>query len=147
MDALKVLKQDHETVKRLFAEYEAAGDGNAAGKGEISKKIFRELELHSRVEEEIFYPALTAKGGTKGKELVEESLDEHAAVDELIQELRTLEPDDSEYDEKFQELMESVEHHIEEEESEMFPEAQRKLGAELDELGREIEEEKASALL
>jgi hemerythrin-like domain-containing protein len=82
-----------------------------------------------------------------GKELVEDALDEHAEVDEIIQELRGLAPADSDFEDRFQELISSVEHHIQEEETQMFPEAERKLGSDLDELGKELQEEKASAIL
>ncbi len=147
MNALQILKQDHDKVRKLFAEFEAADDRASAPKQEVARQVFRELQIHSRIEEEIFYPALSAKASSTGKELVEEALDEHAEADELIQELRVMDPDGPDFAEKFHELVQSVEHHIEEEETDMFPEAERKLGPELEELGRELEEERASAAL
>ncbi len=144
MNALQLLKQDHDKVKRLFAEFDSVDDGAPARKQELAAEIFRELQLHSRIEEEIFYPAVNAKADAQGKELVEDSYDAHAEVDELIEELKGMDPSDPDYSDKFQELMDDVEDHIDEEESEMFPGAQRKLGSELDELGREMQKEKAS---
>jgi hypothetical protein len=61
MNALQVLKQDHDKVRKLFAEYDAAGDGAPVRKQEIAEQVFRELQIHSRIEEEIFYPALNAR--------------------------------------------------------------------------------------
>lgn len=145
MNALDMLRRDHDKVRKLFAEYDAAGA--PARKQEIAEQAFRELQIHSRIEEEIFYPALNAKADSHGKELVEEALDEHAEVDEMIQELRGLNPEETDFEDRFQELVSSVEHHIHEEETEMFPEAARKLGSELDALGKELEEEKASATM
>ncbi len=144
MNALQFLKRDHDKVRRLFADFETAGDDALVRKQEIAEQVFVELQAHSRIEEELFYPALNAKATSHGKELVEEALDEHADVDEMIRELRGLSPGDDEFEDKFQELISSVEHHIQEEEGEMFPEAEKRLGSELEELGRDLEQERAT---
>jgi hemerythrin superfamily protein len=143
MNALDILKKDHDKVKELFSEYDAlSGDG--AKKNEIAQTVLRELELHSRVEEDIFYPAMRARAGKDGKELVKHSVSEHHEIDDLVAELKDTDSSDPDFDDRFQELMEDVEEHIEEEETEMFPKAQI-LGEELEALGKQIQEEKESA--
>jgi len=143
MNALDILKQDHDKVKELFSVWDTLSvDG--ARKNEIAQTVLGELELHSRIEEDIFYPAMRARSGRDGKELVKHSVSEHHEIDDLIAELRATDPSDPDFDDKFQELMEDVEQHIDEEETEMFPKAQI-LGKELEALGRQIQEEKDSA--
>ena len=138
MDAVKMLKNDHKQVKTLFREYEQAGDRAHKTKQRIAKKVFKELEVHTALEEEIFYPAVRSKAEADGKELVAEGIEEHHVVDLLIQELTRLNPEDEQYDAKFTVLIENVEHHIEEEESEMLPSAEKTLQADLESLGREM---------
>ncbi len=143
MNALDILKKDHDKVKELFAEYDTlSGDG--AKKNEVAQTVLRELELHSRIEEDIFYPAMRARSGKEGKELVKHSVSEHHEIDDLVAELRDADPSDPDFDDRFQELMEDVEEHIEEEETEMFPKAQI-LGKELETLGKQMMEEKETA--
>ncbi len=139
MNAIELLKKDHQKVKELFDEYDESTD---ARRREIAQTIFQELEMHSRVEEDIFYPAFRAKSDKGGKELVKHSFEEHQEVEDLISELRDMDMSDPDFDDKFQELVEDVEHHIDQEESEMFPVAQNALGNQLDQLAKEIEEEK-----
>ena len=134
-----MLKDDHQKVKKLFREYEAAGEGK---KHRIVEQVFHELEVHTRLEEEIFYPAVKAKADEKGQELVAESLQEHHVVDVLMKEMKGLDPEKPEYEAKFTVLMENVEHHAEEEEKEMFPDAEKKLRGELDRLEGEMERRK-----
>jgi hemerythrin superfamily protein len=140
--ATRLLKEDHSKVKALFREYESAGENAHKQKQGIVEEVFRELEVHTQIEEEIFYPAVKAKMGDEGEELVAESLQEHHVVDVLMGEMRQLEPDNPEYEAKFTVLMENVEHHAEEEEKEMFPGAEKKLGAELDALGERMQRRK-----
>ena len=142
MKATRLLKEDHTKVKALFREYESAGENAHKKKQGIVEQVFRELEVHTQIEEEIFYPTVKAKMGDEGEELVAESLQEHHVVDVLMGEMRQLEPDNPEYEAKFTVLMENVEHHAEEEEKEMFPGAEKKLGAELDALGERMQRRK-----
>jgi hemerythrin-like domain-containing protein len=142
MNAVELLKDDHDKVKELFREYEAAGERAFKRKKGIAENVFSELEVHTKVEEEIFYPAVRAKSDKEGKELVAESIEDHQAVEALIEELKTMDPKDEEYDDLFQELMDSVEQHIETEESELMPKAEEKLSATLDNLGAQIQERK-----
>lgn len=140
MNAIQLLTEDHHKVTELFDEYEAMDDMNR--KKEIAKKVFMELEIHSKIEEEIFYPAVRSKTDEEGKSLISESLEEHRKVKNLIEELRGLNPKNDEFEDKFSELMDNVEHHVDEEESEVFPKAEEYLHNELDRLGSEIEDRK-----
>ncbi len=142
MNAVAMLKQDHQRVKDLFETFEGTGDRAFRQKQEIAEQVFHELEVHTKLEEEIFYPAVQARGGKEGEELVAESEQEHHVVDVLMREMRKLDPKDEEWEAKFQVLMENVQHHIEEEEGEMFPMAQEKLGDTLNSLGTKMEERK-----
>jgi len=138
MDAITLLKDDHKKVREMFREFEAAGDRAYKTKQRIAEQVFMELEVHSKIEEEIFYPAVREKAGKEGKELVAEGFEEHHVVDVLIGELKALDPEAEEYDAKFKVLTENVEHHIEEEEQEMMPEAKEALGEALAELGERM---------
>lgn len=138
MDAITLLKDDHKKVKALFREYESAGDRAHQTKKRIAQQVFAELEVHTAIEEEIFYPAVTSRADKEGKELVDEGIEEHHVVDVLIAELKQLSPEDDQYDAKFKVLTENVEHHIEEEEGEMLPDAKKTLGGTLDELGERM---------
>jgi len=143
MNALDILRKDHERVKELFSEYDTLS-GDASRKNEIAQAALRELELHSRVEEGLFYPAMRVRTGKDSVVLVKNSLNEHHEMDDLIRELRNTDPSDPEFDDKFQELMENAQQHFDEEEAEMFPKAQM-LGNELEKLGLRIQEEKENA--
>jgi len=143
MNALDMLRKDHERVRELFSEYDTlSGDGPR--KNEVARAALHELELHSRIEEGLFYPAMRVRTGKDCISLVKNSLNEHHEMDDLIRELRNTDPSDPEFDEKFQELMENAQEHFGEEEAEMFPRAQM-LGNELDKLGLRIQEEKQNA--
>jgi hemerythrin-like domain-containing protein len=139
VNAVAMLKQDHQRVKDLFEKFESTGDRAYRQKQEIAEQVFHELEVHTKLEEEIFYPAVQTRAGKEGEELVAESEQEHHVVDVLMREMRKLDPKEEEWEAKFQVLMENVRHHIEEEEGEMFPMAQEKLGDTLDSLGTKME--------
>jgi general stress protein YciG len=142
-NAVELLKADHQEVNSLFKEHEMAGGED---RNTIAEKIMMELEIHAKIEEEIFYPAFRAKADDEGKDLVAESIEEHQQVKDLIKELKTLDPEDETYDEKFQDLKQDVTHHVEEEEGEMFPSAEEFLGEQLDQLGVEMEKRKQQLL-
>lgn len=138
MDAIEMLKDDHKKVKGLFREFESAGDKAYQKKGQIVTKVIEELEVHSKLEEEIFYPAVAAKTDKEGQDLVKEGIEEHHVVDVLIGELKGMQPQDEQYDAKFTVLIENVEHHIEEEEGEMLPDAKKRLGDQVKTLGDQM---------
>ena len=141
-DPIEMLTKDHEKVKQLFREFEAAGERGQDRKEAIAEEVFNELEIHSTVEEEIFYPALQDTGDEEGQKLVAEAIEEHRIVKQLISELRGLDIEDEQFEAKFKVLTENVEHHAEEEESEMFPEVEDLLEDQLDELGAQMKARK-----
>jgi hemerythrin superfamily protein len=141
-NAIEMLKSDHHKVKELFRQYEAAGNWAYQKKKGIAEEVFTELEIHTTLEEELFYPAMKRKTDQDGKDLVTEAMEEHPVVTTLMDELQGLDPTDERYDAKFKVLMEHVAHHIEEEEGEMFPEAEEVLGERLERLGTQMQERK-----
>jgi hemerythrin-like domain-containing protein len=141
-NAIDLLKADHARVKELFHQYEAAGNRAYQKKKGIAEEVCTELEVHTTLEEEFFYPAMKRNTDQDGKDLVAEAIEEHHVVATLMEELKGLDPKDERYDAKFKVLMENVEHHIEEEEGEMFPEAEEVLGEKLESLGTQMQERK-----
>jgi hemerythrin-like domain-containing protein len=133
MDAIKLLKDDHKKVKDLFRQFERARSDDR--KKAIAEEVFHELEVHSTIEEEIFYPAFRAKADREGQEVVAESFEEHHVVDVLVQELKAMPRVNEQFEAKFTVLIENVEHHIEEEEKELLPDAEKALGDQLEMLG------------
>jgi hemerythrin superfamily protein len=142
MDAIDMLKADHKKVKALFRQYEAAGDRAYQKKKGIAEEVFTEIMVHSTLEEELFYPAVKEQTDKAGRDLVAESIEEHHLVSTLIKEMKALDPKDERYDAKFSVLMENVEHHIEEEEDELFPEAEDVLADAIEDLGVQMKERK-----
>ena len=142
MDAVQLLTRDHKEVKALFREYEGLSENAHQRRAGVVERVFQELEIHTQIEEEIFYPAVQSKGDDEAKDLVRESLEEHHVVDVLMDEMRKLQPDNPEYEAKLKVLRENVEHHAEEEEKELFPQAKKALGDQLQELGSRMETRK-----
>ncbi len=128
MDAFALLKQDHNKVKKMFREYEEKGDRAFKQKQELAEKIFAELAVHETIEEEIFYPAVRENASKEGQEIVLEGYEEHHVADLIMEELKGMSTDEEDYDAKMKVLQENIEHHIEEEETAMFPEARKALG-------------------
>ncbi len=141
MDAIQMLKDDHARVRELFKQFEEAGENAHVKKQKIAEKTFAEITVHSQLEEEIFYPAVRATG-EKGEELVLAGIEEHRIADFMLERLHETQPDDESFEAKYKVLTESVEHHLKEEEREMFPHAKKALGDELDQLGSEMHERK-----
>ena len=139
-DAIAMLKADHQRVKDLFAQFEAAD--NVDTKRALAEQVFVELETHAQLEETVFYPTVNEETD-EGPALVKESLSDHETVKNLIQQLRSMAQDTDEFDATFQELIQNVEHHVEEEEAEMFPLAEQELADDLDEMKEEMQELKA----
>jgi hemerythrin-like domain-containing protein len=135
-NAMEMLRQDHRKVKELFEQFEHAEESQA--KEQIVENTVRELEVHAALEEEIFYPA--AEEQIDEKESIDEAREEHHVVKLLIDELKKMGADDERYDAKYKVLSESVKHHIEEEESELFPKLEGQLDAEA--LGAQMENRK-----
>src|SRR5918995_2260462 len=139
MDAFKLLQTDHRNVAALFDQLE-----RASGKAKLSvfNQIKTELELHTHIEETIFYPALEKPEETH--DLTLEAYEEHAVVKNLLSELGRAKTADDEWEAQAKMLKENVEHHVEEEENELFPKAESALGQEeIVALGEQLEAEKA----
>ena len=132
-DAIALLKDDHRKVEKLFKDFEGAkGDGR---KERLARQICMELVIHTKIEEEIFYPALEGK---LEEDMLSEAKVEHDSAKLLIAEIEAGNGESDEYfDAKVTVLQEQVEHHVEEEEKEMFPEV-RKADLDLDALGEQI---------
>jgi hypothetical protein len=142
INAVELLKQDHEKVKGLFKEFMESGERAIKTRERLSQQIFLELEVHSKLEEEIFYPAYCQAAKEQGEDIVAESLEEHHVVDLLIGELKALTPEEENFEPKMKVLCENVQHHIEEEEQEMLNKAPRFLGDKLETLGQQMAERK-----
>ena len=138
-DAIEMLEADHRKVRALCQQYMATGDQDA--RRVIAEQIFVALEHHAQLEEMVFYPAFAAAADADGKALVTEARREHQEVKDLIAELRGGAADE-EFDARFRELMDNVEHHVQEEETEMFAEAEEILAVENEELLEEMQEMK-----
>lgn len=143
MKATTLLRNDHTRVKGLFREYNQAGERAWKTKSRLFEKIKQELEVHSAIEEEIFYPAVREARTKKATEIVGEAFQEHTTVKRLLGELSRLTPQNEEFESRMSELIKDVKEHAKEEEGEMFPEAQKHLSPqELEELGERLEERK-----
>lgn len=134
-DALSLLIQDHNNVKALFEQYDELGDRAHVSKQKLALQICEELTKHTIIEEEIFYPAV--RKAIKDDDIMDESLVEHASAKDLIAQIQTMEPGDDLFDAKVTVLSEMIEHHVEEEENDMFPKV-RKTKLNLQELGQEM---------
>ena len=120
-DAIALLKADHKRVAALYEQYE--GTRSVAKKRALVATICQELSIHAQVEEEIFYPAV--KAALNDKELVPEATVEHATLKELIAQVKDKEPDGEMFDARIQVMSEYTKHHVKEEQTEMFPKAQK----------------------
>ena len=136
--AVELLKEDHERVKGLFKQFESAKSQDQ--KEEIADQVDLELRVHSLIEEEILYPAMK----DIDSEIVAESFEEHGVVEQLLNELATMDLEDEQFEAKFKVMQENVEHHAEEEESEMFPKCQGIPN--IEEIGQRMAERKEQLL-
>ena len=143
-NAIAMLRADHQKVRQLFRAYRTAKD--QATQWEIALHIFDELEVHAQLEEVVFYQAVEEETTSLGKRLVHASLEEHQEALVLIQDLRSLAPGCPEFDNKFQALVLTVEHHMTEEEMEMFPLAEAEVGENLQDMRDEMLHIKAQLL-
>ena len=144
MDAITLLETDHRKVKKLLSELESTTERGVKTRSELFATIKGELTLHEIIEEEIFYPEL--KAHPKAKDVVLEAYEEHHVVDLLMGELEALDVGDETWGAKALVMKENVEHHMEEEEGDMFKKARQVFeAAELDELGQRMEARKQSA--
>jgi hemerythrin-like domain-containing protein len=138
MKATDLLKKQHKSVKALFKKVENTEDGRR--RRQLMDEIANELKIHTKIEEEIFYPAVREIGTSKVEEMVDEAYEEHHVVDLVLAELPKVDPEDERFAAKMTVLSELVEHHADEEEDEMFPMCDKKLGRErLQQLGTQMQ--------
>ena len=138
MKATDLLKKQHRHVKGLFKQVEKTEDSR--GRRNLMEQIAHALKVHTQLEEKVFYPAVAELGSQKAQEMVMEAVEEHHVVDLVLAELPKVDPEDDRFEAKMTVLKELIEHHVEEEESEMFKLAQKLGTEELKELGERMDE-------
>lgn len=141
MNALTLLKRDHDEVKGMLSTLDETTERAVKTRGETFTKLRSELDIHETIEEEIFYPAL--KEHPKTKDIALEGYEEHHVVDTVLGEMLDLDVSDETWTAKFTVMKENLEHHIEEEETVMFEQARQVFDEdELDDLGSRMEARK-----
>lgn len=142
MNVLELLKEDHRRVDGLFQKVKATEESEHK---ELFEQIKAELELHALIEEKIFYPKLIEEGDQELKDITLEGIEEHHQAKMFLRELSSLVEDSEKFEPKLKVLMEDIEHHVQEEEGEMFPMVEEQFDESvLEELGEQVEEEKAN---
>ncbi|AZO82918.1 hemerythrin [Stutzerimonas stutzeri] len=146
MNAIDLLKADHQTVKAILAQLSESTDKAIKKRTDLLDKLEMEISIHTKLEEEILYPAFKAAGTREQDVLYFEAKEEHRTVDSLVlPDLKQTDPGKPEFAGRVKVVKELLEHHIEEEETEMFPQAKKLLGkSRLDDLGEQMEAMKAS---
>ena len=145
MNAFQLLKEDHKKVDGLFKQLEPTTERAEKTRTELFAKLKEELDVHARIEETIFYPAI--KQAAETREIVLEGFEEHHVVKMILKELDEVPVDTEQWTAKLKVLQENVEHHVEEEEGEMFQKARQVLTEEqINRLGAQMEEEKKRLL-
>jgi hemerythrin superfamily protein len=144
MDALTLLHDDHQRVDALFGRFARASRNASKTKRDIVDRIIRELSIHAAIEEQVFYPAVRSAAPDLSSQVLE-SLEEHHIVKWLLSELERMSPDNDRFDAKVTVLKEIVQHHVGEEESDLFPKVRRAMPkARLEQLGEELGRAKSS---
>jgi hemerythrin superfamily protein len=139
MNAIELLKGDHDKVDKLFQKVKATEEGEEHK--QLFEKIKHELDAHAHIEEKIFYPRL--KEEDELEDITLEGIEEHHQAKMFLRELASLSDDSEKFEPKLKVLMEDITHHVQEEEGEMFPKVKKVINeSELEELGRQMEEEK-----
>lgn len=138
MNALELLKQDHQEASSLMDQLESGDEKSMMA---VFNRLKQALTLHTKMEETLLYPAL--QNNEQTADVVSESYEEHQTVDEILSEMAGLAPSNGDFSIKLAELRENIEHHVEEEENEMFPKAERILGQHrLEEMGNQMQQMK-----
>ena len=144
-DAIVLLKNDHKEILKTFKDFEKAGESATAAKGKLVDRIIELLTVHTYIENEVMYPRVRDLVPELNDD-IDESYEEHHVADLLVMELANMTPDAERFDAKTTVLIESVTHHIEEEEQEWFPKVREGLGRKvLQELGEQMLEAKKKA--
>jgi hemerythrin-like domain-containing protein len=137
-DAIVILKDEHKEIRRAFREFERAGDTATAQRGDIADRIIELLTRHTYIENEVMYPRVREMVPSLDRDVLE-SYEEHHVADLLVAELSGMKPYDERFNAKMTVLIENVEHHMDEEENEWFPQVRESLGRKpLQEIGRDL---------
>src|ERR1051326_458076 len=141
MNAIKLLTEDHKEAMSLIEQLENAD--NQTGTNPIQTEVFNKLKtaltIHTNIEEQVFYPAMEKFEETR--DMIREAYREHQEVDRLLNEMSALSPHQEEFQDKLSELKDSIEHHVDEEENDLFPQAEELCGqSRLEEMGRQMEQ-------
>ena len=137
MNPVQMILDDHERVRQLFQQFQQADDQQQ--KQQIADQVLMELTVHANLEEEIFYPAMRQKAsGSEDQQMVQEAYQEHSEAKALIQQLQGMQASDPQFTTLFQQLQQDIEHHVQEEETEMLPKAEQELSDQMDRLGQEM---------
>ncbi len=137
-NATQMIRQDHKKVEGLFKKFQQTKGAQA--KRRLAENAMAELEVHAALEEEIFYPAV--KKEVDDGSMVQEAIEEHQTVKQLISELKGMDDEaDEEFESQFSQLVENVQHHVEEEENEMLPKAEES-SLDLNSLGQQMSQRK-----
>lgn len=145
MDALDLLTADHNRVRGMFGRFKQAKESDQYDRmAELSETIIEELQIHTEIEERVFYPGVK-KINSEIAETIAEGMEEHHVVDMMIEEIQQLKPSDEAFAAKMTVLIENVEHHAKEEEEDLFPDVRKAIDADsLTSMGEEMEELKRS---
>ncbi|MBF6341339.1 hemerythrin domain-containing protein [Nocardia abscessus] len=139
-DAIVLLREDHKAIRKLFREFEKAGEDAVKTKGEVVNKIIEALTVHTYLENECMYPEVR-KLVPELEDDILESYEEHHVADVLVTELAMMKPDDEHFTAKATVLIENVDHHIDEEENDWFPKVRERLGRkQLQDIGARLQE-------
>lgn len=142
MNAIELLKEDHDKVDKLFQQVKATEEGEHA---DLFAQIKEELDVHAHIEETIFYPVLIEEGDEELKAITLEGIEEHRQAKMFLRELANLKEESEKFEPKLKVLMEDIVHHVQEEEGEMFKMVEEQFDdARLEKLGTEMEAEKAN---
>ena len=141
MNIVELLKDDHDRVDKLFQKVKANPDGDNTG---LFEQIKAELDVHTSVEETIFYPYLMENGDEELQKITKEGIEEHRQAKMFLKEISGLKEDSEKFEPKMKVLMEDVQHHVQEEEGQMFPMVEKQFDTSvLEELGGAVEKEKS----
>ena len=151
MNAFQLLKEDHQKVSGLFQQIEPTTERAEKTRTELFARLREELDIHAKVEEAVFYPAI--KQAAETREIVLEGFEEHHVIKMLLGELGSVPVDTEQWTAKLKVLKENVEHHVEEEEEEMFQKARQvlseeeinRLGAQMEEMRRQLQQQMKAA--
>lgn len=143
MNAIELLKKDHDVVDKLFQQVKATEESKHPA---LFEQIKAELEVHTHIEEKIFYPRLLQDGDKELQDITKEGIEEHHQAKIFLREISALAEDSEKFEPKLKVLMEDIEHHVMEEEGEMFKMVEEQFDkSTLEELGAEMEAEKSKA--